>query len=56
MDHQTEPSAAIRSFAAHLWQTFVALTSEGFSERQAMMLLGEMMTNAALMEDGGENG
>jgi len=44
--HQTEPAAELRQMAATLWQTFVALTSEGFSESQALALIGEMLASA----------
>jgi hypothetical protein len=46
--HQTEPPAELRTMAATLWQAFVALTAEGFTEAQAIALIGEMMANAQL--------
>lgn len=39
----TEPTADQRAFAAMLWQQFNALLAEGFSEHQALQLLGAMM-------------
>ena len=39
---QTEPSADARSAASATWQLFTALTAEGFSERQAIAILGQM--------------
>ena len=42
-NHPTEPSADLRQLAATLWQTFVALTSEGFSEAQALTIIGKML-------------
>ena len=42
----TEPSADLRAMASTLWQTFVALTHEGFSEQQALIIIGQMLANA----------
>lgn len=39
----TEPSAELRVAAANLWQLYVALTNEGFSERQALVILGQVL-------------
>lgn len=39
----TEPAADLRQAANGLWQTFVALTAEGFNERQALAILGYML-------------
>lgn len=39
----TEPSADKRQAAAELWQIFVALTNEGFSERQALEIIGSIL-------------
>lgn len=33
---KTEPSADIRAYAAYVWQLYVALTDEGFTEGQAL--------------------
>jgi hypothetical protein len=43
MNHPTEPSAALREVASTLWQTFVALTLEGFSEQQALTIIGQLL-------------
>ena len=42
-NHPTEPSADMRQLASALWQAYIALTSEGFSERQALIVIGQMM-------------
>lgn len=39
----TEPSADIRMFASGMWQMYVALTLEGFSEQQALVVIGQML-------------
>lgn len=39
----TEPSADIRIMASALWQMYVALTAEGFSERQALIVIGQII-------------
>lgn len=39
----TEPSADLRAMASTLWQTFVALQQEGFSESQALKIIGEII-------------
>lgn len=39
----TEPSADKRQAAAELWQIFVALSNEGFSERQALEIIGSIL-------------
>lgn len=39
----TEPAADLRQMASFLWQTFVALRDEGFSESQALVLIGQML-------------
>jgi hypothetical protein len=39
----TEPSADLRTMAAFLWQTYVALTLEGFSEQQALTIIGQIV-------------
>ncbi len=39
----TEPSADIRVFASAMWQMYVALTLEGFSEQQALVVIGQML-------------
>ncbi len=40
MNGPTEPSAVHRTAASAMWQMFVALTSEGFSEQQALTIIG----------------
>lgn len=49
----TEPSAELRQMASMLWQTFVALTGEGFSEQQALVIIGQMLAGA---QSGGDSG
>ncbi len=39
----TEPAADIRMFASAMWQTYVALTLEGFSEQQALTVVGQIL-------------
>ncbi|MGH3933496.1 MAG: hypothetical protein ACRDS1_00690 [Pseudonocardiaceae bacterium] len=36
-----EPSADMRQAANHLRQLYVALTREGFSEQQALVIIGQ---------------
>jgi hypothetical protein len=38
---QIEPSADLRQAASGLMQLFVALTLEGFTEQQALVILGQ---------------
>lgn len=45
-NHPTEPSADLREAASFMWQTFVALTSEGFTEAQALVIIGHMLRGA----------
>lgn len=40
MNGPTEPSADMRQTASLLWQMYVALTLEGFSEQQALTIIG----------------
>ncbi len=47
----TEPSADIRMFASGMWQMYVALTLEGFSEQQALVVIGQVIL--ANMRGGG---
>lgn len=47
----TEPAADLRQLASTVWQTFVALQAEGFSEKQALTIIGQMLA-AASPEDG----
>jgi hypothetical protein len=39
----TEPAAELRALAAMMWQTFVALQAEGFTEKQAIAIIGQML-------------
>ena len=39
----TEPSADIRQLASFLWQTYVALLNEGFSEQQALQIVANVL-------------
>jgi hypothetical protein len=38
-----EPSADLRTAANMLRQTFIALTMEGFTEAQALMVIGHIL-------------
>lgn len=38
-----EPSADIRTAASALRQMYVALTMEGFDERQALIIIGQVL-------------
>lgn len=39
-----EPSADLREAARAVRQTFVALVNEGFSEQQALVIVGHILT------------
>jgi hypothetical protein len=39
----TEPSADIRQAASALWQMYVALAMEGFTEAQALQVIGHVL-------------
>lgn len=43
MNHPTEPTSDMRQTASTLWQIYVALTSEGFTEKQALAIIGHML-------------
>lgn len=45
-----EPSAAARGFAAYCFQTFTALRLEGFTESQALTIVGQVIATAALTQ------
>lgn len=47
MTGHTEPSADLRQMASALWQTFVALRSEGFSEKQALRIIADLLRGAS---------
>lgn len=38
-----EPAADIRQLASAVRQTFVALTQEGFTEHQALVIVGQIL-------------
>lgn len=42
-----EPRADLRHAAANLWQLYVALTNEGFDERQALVILGQVLASGS---------
>lgn len=46
MNSSTEPAADLRAAAAFYWQMFVALKAEGFTEEQALQLLGITISSA----------
>lgn len=43
---RTEPSAEIRLISSFLYQLFVALTERGFTESQALTLVGDTISTA----------
>lgn len=43
---KTEPNAELRQLASTMWQTFVALTDEGFTEGQALQIIGALLASA----------
>ena len=46
----TEPAADLRVAAAALWGMFVALRSEGFSESQALVIIGHVLASQSSSE------
>lgn len=40
---KTEPTAELRTLASVLWQMHVALIDEGFTEMQALTILGHVV-------------
>ena len=40
-----EPASDLRQLASFLRQTFVALTAEGFSEQQALVIIGQIISS-----------
>ena len=48
-----EPAADLRVAASGLRQMFVALTNEGFTKREALVIIGQMLTAYA---PGAQNG
>jgi hypothetical protein len=49
----TEPNAELRQMASFLWQTYVALTQEGFSEEQALKIIASIVTRPNKGSSGG---
>lgn len=47
MNSPQEPTAEIRQAASAVRQTFVALVNEGFTERQALVIVGELLRGQA---------
>lgn len=43
MNGPTEPNADLRQLASTFWQMFVALTMEGFTEKQALAIIGQVI-------------
>lgn len=41
----TEPTSALRQLASIMWQTFVALQNEGFTEQQALTIIGQILAS-----------
>ncbi len=41
----TEPSADLRQFASVMWQMYTALTLEGFTEAQALVVIGRVLAS-----------
>lgn len=41
-----EPSADLRSLASTIRQMYVALLDEGFTEQQALIIVGQMLSSA----------
>jgi hypothetical protein len=48
----TEPSADLRQAASSMWQMYVALTNEGFSENQALKIIGSVIAAQTGNADG----
>lgn len=38
-----EPSAEVRQAASQLWQIFAGLKNEGFTEYQALVIIGQIL-------------
>lgn len=51
MNHPTEPSSDLRQAASAMWQMFIALTSEGFSEKQALIIIGQILNSQKTDDD-----
>ncbi len=50
----TEPSADLRQMASFLRQMYVALINEGFTEREAVAVLGTVIAAHVHAQGGGE--
>lgn len=50
---KVEPGQVARSAARAMFELFTAFTDEGFTERQALTMLGIMLKNADDDDDGG---
>lgn len=48
----TEPSAQDRMGAAILYQRYVALCNAGFTEQQALIIIGQMLSATIIKGDG----
>ena len=48
----TEPSADLRVMASSLWQMYVALTAEGFSEQQALTVIAYFIAASKIGGEG----
>ena len=46
-----EPAADLRQSANMMRQVYIALVDEGFSEQQALVILGQMLSAAILKGD-----
>jgi hypothetical protein len=46
-----EPSADLRQAAAQMRQMFIALLNEGFEERQALAILGQVIAAGSKQQD-----
>jgi len=53
-NNRVEPSAVARAAAREMHEMFIALTDEGFTEKQALELLANMLKNAAEMNQDDE--
>lgn len=44
-DNPIEPSAVMRQFASGLRQMYIALTMEGFTEHEALVIIGQVLVS-----------
>ena len=44
---KTEPSADIRQATSAMWQVYVSLRDEGFTEKQALEIIGHILAMSA---------